>query len=59
MQRMIVGAHEAGWISDEEFNATKPVRPLNPHPSIEPLQADLANDPLKLIEYLRAQFTAQ
>jgi len=59
VQRMLVGAHDAGWISDEEFNATKPMRPLDPLLPHEPLQADSANDPQKLVEYLQSQFASR
>lgn len=59
VQRMIVGAREAGWISEQEFNETKPVRPLDSIQALEPLQPDSMSDPMKLVEYLRQQFASR
>lgn len=55
MQRMIVGAHEAGWISDAEFNATRPVRPYQLQAGSTPITDEILDDPVELVELLRAR----
>jgi len=55
MQRMVLAAHEAGWISDDDFNSTRESRPLKATGLIEAavLSDDELLDPEKLIKLLR------
>lgn len=52
-QRMILGAHEAGWITDAELNATKPVNPIQIQADLGELPETVLNDPERLVEILR------
>ena len=52
-QRMILGAHEAGWITDAELNSTKPVNPIQIQADLGELPEDVLKDPEQLVEILR------
>lgn len=54
-QRMILGAHEAGWITDAELNATKPVNPIQIQADLGELPENVLNDPERLVEILRSK----
>jgi conjugal transfer pilus assembly protein TraF len=52
LERIVLAAHDAGWVSEEDFNATRPRRPSSL--SAEPLTASVdLTDPHQLIEWLR------
>jgi conjugal transfer pilus assembly protein TraF len=52
-QRMILGAHEAGWITDAELNSTKPVNHIQIQADLGELPEEVLNDPERLVEILR------
>lgn len=54
-QRMLLGAHEAGWISDDQFNATRAVVPIQIEADLGDLTDEELNDPQRLVEILRAK----
>ena len=57
-QRMILGAHEAGWISDAELNLTKPVKPIQIQADLGDLPEMVLDDPKQLVEILRSKITS-
>ena len=54
-QRMILAAHEAGWISDAEFNATRAVKPIQIQADLGDLPEQVLNDPRQLVDLLRTK----
>ena len=53
IERIVLVAHDAGWISDEEFNSTLPRKPSSL--ADEEFSASIdANDPAQILEWLRA-----
>lgn len=53
IHRMIAAAHEAGWITDGQFNETRPVRPSTLMVDDSALTDELALDPTRIAEILR------
>lgn len=53
IQRIVAAAHEAGWVSDDEFNATRPVRPSTLIVDDGAALDDLMVDPERIAEILR------
>ncbi len=55
MQRMILAAHGAGWISDEEINKTRgTVQPTQLYVDTKEMSDDVLADPVRLVEMLQS-----
>lgn len=56
IERMVLAAHQVGWITDEEYNSTLPRKPVSPvSPPIEAANdAPQLENPEHLVEWLRA-----
>lgn len=54
IERMVIAAHTAGWLSDEEFNATRPRKPIMPASSQAALFPQGPTDPLALLQSLQS-----
>ncbi len=55
IQRMIHAAVEAGWITDQEFNRSRAIRPTQLWVESEDALDDVIRDPQRLVDYLRTQ----
>ena len=53
-ERMIQAAHEAGWLSDETFNATRAVNRIYVAADATSVPEEALQDPARLVELLRA-----
>lgn len=53
IHRIVAAAHEAGWVSDEEFNATRPVRPSTLLVDDDVALDELMLDPSRIAEVLK------
>src|ERR1700730_5684444 len=54
LERIVLAAHEAGWITEQEFNATRPRKPSSL--PIETVSASIdVDDPNQLIEWVRVR----
>ena len=54
--RIILAAHQAGWIDDQTYYATRPVQPgVSLAMSAQELNEKILQDPEFLVRYLRAQ----
>ncbi len=53
IHRIVAAAHEAGWITDEEYNATRPVRPSTLVVDSDGALDELALDPVRLADFLK------
>lgn len=56
-ERVVAQAHQAGWLSEEAYLATRPAR--QPYPSIGPddLPRDVLDDPVALVAAMQARLT--
>lgn len=52
LERIVFAGHDAGWISDEEFNSTRAAQPPDLAP-IDAVTAEALADPERIIEALR------
>jgi len=54
-RRILVAASSAGWITEEMFNQTRPMRPSPVYDggAAENISTEILNDPKKLIEHIR------
>jgi conjugal transfer pilus assembly protein TraF len=59
LERIVYAAHDAGWITDEEFNSTRAAKPSGLSVDPEIVDADLLGDPVKLVQFLRAHDPAE
>ncbi len=54
--RIILAAHQAGWIDDQTYYATRPVQPgVSLAMSAQELNEKILQDPEFLVRYLRTQ----
>ena len=53
ISRMVIAAHTAGWLSDEEFNATRPRKPIMSASSETEATPMAAKDALSLLQSLQ------
>lgn len=54
LERIVYAAHDAGWITDEEFNSTRAAKPAGLSVDTETVDADALADPVKLVQFLKA-----
>lgn len=59
LERIVYAAHDAGWISDEEFNSTRAAKPAGLSVDAAGVDPDLLSDPLKLVQFLKAHDAAE
>ena len=53
--RIILAAHQAGWINDQTYYATRPVQPgVSLAMSAQELNEKILQDPEFLVRYMRA-----
>jgi conjugal transfer pilus assembly protein TraF len=57
MERIVHAGHDAGWITDEEFDSTRAARPAGQIVSASDVTDELLSDPAKLVEFLQARDT--
>lgn len=57
LERIVYAGHDAGWISDEEFNSTRAAKPAEPSISTLEVSAEVLDDPNKLVELLQSRQT--
>lgn len=55
LERIVYAAHDAGWITDEEFNSTRAAKPAEPAVNTLEVSAETLNDPVTLVELLRSR----
>lgn len=54
LERIVLAAHEAGWITEEDFNSTRPRKASRPAAEMVNEGVDF-DDPTRLVEWLRAR----
>ena len=59
LERIVYAAHDAGWITDEEFNSTRAAKPAGLSVNAEGVDPDLLADPLKLVQFLKTHDAAE
>ena len=59
LARIVYAGHEAGWITDEEFNSTRAARPAGLMVNATAVSDDLLDDPTKLVEFLKVHDSVQ
>ncbi len=59
LERIVYAAHDAGWITDEEFNSTRAAKPAGLSVDAEAVDADVLADPVKLVQFLKAHDPAE
>lgn len=57
LERIVYAGHDAGWITDEEFNSTRAAKPAAPPIDTLEVSAEVLDDPLKLLELLQSRAT--
>lgn len=57
LERIVYAGHDAGWITDEEFNSTRAAKPAEPSISTLEVSAEVLDDPNKLVELLQSRQT--
>lgn len=55
LERIVHAGHDAGWISDHEFNTTRAARPAAASLATQDVSEEVLADPLRLIELLQSR----
>lgn len=55
LERIVFAGHDAGWITDEEFNSTRAAKPADPSVDTLEVSAEALEDPIKLVELLQSR----
>lgn len=55
LDRIVYAGHDAGWITDEEFNSTRAAKPADPSVDTLEVSAETLADPNKLVELLQSR----
>lgn len=55
LERIVYAGHDAGWITDEEFNSTRAAKPAEPSIDSLEVSAEVLDDPLRLVELLQSR----
>jgi conjugal transfer pilus assembly protein TraF len=55
LERIVYAGHDAGWITDDEFNSTRATKPTGPMVNAVDVSDELFADPTKLVEFLQAR----
>lgn len=55
LERIVYAGHDAGWITDEEFNSTRAAKPAAPSISTLEVSAEVLDDPNKLVKLLQSR----
>ena len=57
LERIVYAGHDAGWITDEEFNSTRAAKPAAPPIDTLEVSTEVLDDPQKLVELLQSRAT--
>lgn len=55
LERIVYAGHDAGWITDDEFNSTRATKPTGLMVNAVDVSDELFADPTKLVEFLQAR----
>jgi conjugal transfer pilus assembly protein TraF len=55
LERIVYAGHDAGWITDDEFNSTRATKPTGLMVNAADVSDELFADPTKLVEFLQAR----
>lgn len=55
LERIVYAGHDAGWITDGEFNSTRAAKPADPSVDTLEVSAEALEDPIKLVELLQSR----